>query len=368
MLPHLCDYLLDNWARLPLGCPRPGSLNFVVQATGVSKVCCYLFIDDALQPRWVAKMTRSPRDNPLLAREYRLIQDLRTCGSDYVRETVPGPLFITSVADHLVGIEGYLSGKSMDGLLAIAIEMSEIKIRSCLDRAVDWLVRSQQETAGEYRLLSRDELHTHFFVPIVRFRKAARLTPAEQTYLECLLERLAVATQYPLPLKFVHGDFQPANIFVTDSSIQVIDWEFGSLRGLPLMDVFSVVARAYARCQGLEEIDGELEDYVAAFEAVFFEGGSFAGFTSEYVMRVCQALKIHPAWLSVLFPVFLVIEALKYHTFLSQRADQGYVYLLRGKHAGPVPSYTDELERQKNVCLLSHLMQHEKRSIFNDLH
>jgi hypothetical protein len=366
MLPHLCDYLLRNWTRLPLGSPRPGRLNFVVQATGVSKVCCYLFMDDAAQPRWVAKMARSPHDNGLLAREYRLIQDLRTRASGYVRETVPGPLFITSMAHHLVGIETYLPGKSMDGILADDTNVTEIKIRRCLDLAIHWLLRSQQETASQYGPLSQQQLRTHFFTPIVQLRKVARLTTAEQTYLEGLLERLAALTDYPLPLRFLHGDFQPANILVTDASLHVIDWEFGSLTGLPLMDVFSFLARAYARCRGLEEIDGELEDYIASFEAVFFEGGSFAGFTSEYVTRVCQALRIRPAWLRVLFPLFLVLEAAKYHTFLSHRADRGYVYLLRGNH-GDNTSYINQLARQKNVWLLAHLMQHEGRSIFSHL-
>jgi hypothetical protein len=367
VLPQLRSYLLDNRDNLLLGGLQPRSVDFLVQATGVSKLCCYVFIDNEPQPRWVAKMMRSRVDNEILAREYGIIRYLRDHGSDFVRATVPGPLFTTYIAEHLVGIESYLRGQPMDGLLRHTGMWMDGDVRDYLDLAIDWLLRSQQETASQYGPLGEDELRAHFIMPIIQLRELARLTTAEQNYLDRLVERLPALAEYPLALRFIHGDFQPGNILLTGSSIHVIDWEFGNLTGLPLMDVFSFVARAYARCRGLEEIDGELEDYIAAFEAVFFEGGSFAELTAEYVMRVCQALKIHPAWLRVLFPLFLVLESIKYHTFLKKRANRGYIYLLRGNHADSAQSYVDQLDRQKNVLLLAHLMRHEERSIFNHL-
>src|ERR1700681_703105 len=105
MLPQLRTYLLDCWSELPLGGPRPQSLEFIVQATGIGKLCCYVFPDDAAAPRLAAELRRSPTENYLLRREYDLISHLRRQGSDYVRETVPGPLMALTVAGHLVVIE-----------------------------------------------------------------------------------------------------------------------------------------------------------------------------------------------------------------------------------------------------------------------
>src|SRR5258708_12767363 len=120
---------------------------------------------------------------------------------------------------------------------------------------MDGLLRRQQEPASQYGPLREDELRAHFIMPIIRLRELARLTTAEQNYLERLVERLPALAEYPLPLRFIHGDFQPGNILLTGSSIQVIDWEFGSLTGLPLMDLFTFVARPYAPCRALEQID-----------------------------------------------------------------------------------------------------------------
>ena len=107
-----------------------------------------------------------------------------------------------------------------------------------------------------------------------------------------------------------------------------------------------------------------LEDYLAAFEAVFFEEGHLAGLTATYIDRACQALDMDPAWVSILLAMFLINEANKYHDFLRQRADRGYVYLLRSRDGRMEGSFSEQLARQKNVWLLGHLAQHEKRLIF----
>ena len=364
MLPQLRSYLLVNRDDVLLGGPKPHSVDFLVQATGVSKLCCYIFIDNEPQPRWVAKMMRSRVDNEILAREYGIIRYLRDHGSDFVRTTVPGPLLTTYIAEHLVGIEPYLTGQPMDGCLSHTEMWMDGDMRDYLDLAIDWLIRTQKETPSCHAQLTSDQLESHFLRPIDRLRKVARLTTAEQIYLERLTERIDSVSGYPLALGFNHGDFQSGNILLDGDSIAVIDWEFGAITGLPLMDVFSFLRRMYARSRGLEEIDGHLDDYLEAFEEVFFKGGDFAKVSAEYVCRACKKLDICPEWIDVLFPMFLITEATKYYDFLSQRAKRGYVYLLKDK-AGRMPdSYVDQLARQKNVWLLGYFVENQDRLIF----
>src|SRR5262249_37469391 len=102
MIPQLRRYLLNHWSEMPFGGPRPHDLALLVQATGVSKLCCYVFVDDSAMPQYVVKMARSPRDNAVLEREYGLIQYLRRRGSDFVRTTIPRPLSTTSIAGHFL--------------------------------------------------------------------------------------------------------------------------------------------------------------------------------------------------------------------------------------------------------------------------
>ena len=362
MLPQLRAYLLENWSELPMGGPRPQELTFLVQATGVSKVCCFIFADDSPNPGWVAKLPRTPLDNQILEREYGLVQHLRQHGSDFVRATVPGPLFTTSIEQHFVGLEPYLEGRTMDGLL---IGIAPGELREYLDLGIDWLLRSQLETAARRGPLTDRQFQHLLLNPIKRLQDEARLTDVERGYLDLLGERASSMADRPLPLVFNHGDFRPGNILVRGDSIKVIDWEFGAPAALPLMDVFSYLARTYARYIGLEEIDGYLEDYLTAFEAVFFDEGTFGELTAEYVDRACQHLAIDPSWVDTLFALFLVTEANKFRSFLGDRANRGYVYLLRSREKRTVGSYLDQLARQKNVWLLGHLAQHPERLFFH---
>ena len=362
MLPQLRAYLLQNWSELPMGGPRPHELAFFVQATGVSKVCCYIFADDSPNPGWVAKMPRSPLDNQILEREYGVIRHLRQHGSDFVRKTVPGPLFTTYIDQHFIGLEPYLEGRTMDGML---IGIAPGALREYLDLGIDWLLHSQRETVVHRGPLTDRQFQHLLLDPIKRLHEEAQLTIIERGYLDMLRVRVLSMADRPLPLVFNHGDYRPGNIMVHGDSIKVIDWEFGAPAALPLLDVFSYLARTYARYNGLEEIDGYLEDYIAAFETVFFDQGTFGELTAEYVDRACLHLEIDPSWVDTLFALFLVTEANKFRAFLGERANRGYVYLLKSREKRIANSYLDQLDRQKNVWLLGHLAQHPERLVFH---
>jgi thiamine kinase-like enzyme len=364
MIPQLRDYLLENWRSLWPGMGKPRQLDFLVQATGISKVCCYVFMNDEAQPRWVAKMPRSPRDNDVLAHEYSVTQHLREAGSGYVRDTIAGPVLTATISGNLVGIERYLQGRPMDGLMSVARSCDAPEVVDNLDLALDWLLRCQQSTLTQPHRLSEQELDTYLRGPIAYMKATSRLTPGEAAYLDTLQADTNRLADLPLPLVFKHGDFQPGNILVNGKAIHVIDWEFGAVLDLPLHDVFGFVARTYARYRGMEEMDGFLEDYIADFEAVFFVDGEFTQYTRKHVEQARLALGIDEAWVRPLFALFIVNEANKYHALLSGRAERGYVYLLKSKAAEWQTPYTEQLARQKQVWLLGHLAANEDRLLF----
>ena len=366
MLPQLQNYLMENWSDLPLGGSQPRSLNFLVQATGISKLCYYIFPNQDPKPRWVAKTRRSPSENELLRQEYSLIRYLRQHGTNFVKDTIPGPLTEVSVAGHHLAIEMYLNGRAMDGLMANARPQAPGLASEYLDIAVDWLLRCQQETPQLRQRLTEQQIHNLFFDPIEGLRSSARLTNQESAYLDRLARRIQHLAGLPLPLVFKHGDFQPGNLLLTDTSVKVIDWEFGVEKALPLLDLFGFLLRAHARLKGREEMDGFLEDYLLDFEAVFFGRGPIARQSADYVARAIQALGIDPEWVSVLFAMFIVTEANKYDALLRRRAERGYVYLLRSRANQIGGSFSDQLARQKNVWLLGYLVTHESRLAFVD--
>lgn len=366
MIPLLRSFLAENWSALSPDSALPRRLSFLIHATGVSKLVCYVFADDA-SPRWVAKMTRRPCDNPVLESEYRLVQSLRDHGSDFVRATVPAPLITTHLAGHLVGIESYFPGYPMDGLLFNKRTDGEPAYRKYLDLTVAWLLRSQQETLSLNGRLTQGQIEIYFLSPIRHMKATARLTTREIQYLDQLALRAMALAREPLPLVFCHGDLRPGNVLLEGDSLLVIDWEFGRPLALPLMDVFGLLARTYACLHSLSEIDGYLEDYLQAFEQVFFEPGLFAPVALDYVSRACQALRLDPAWVSVLFAMFLVNEMNCYYSFLTRRAENGCIYLLRRRSGQITDSFSQQLARQKNVWLLGYLADHEENLIFHRL-
>jgi hypothetical protein len=342
---------------------RP-QLDFLVQATGISKVCCYIFVNDEAQPRWVAKMPRSPRDNDVLAHEYSVTQHLRETGSGYVRDTIAGPVLTTTISGNLVGIEPYLQGRPMDGLMSVARSCDAPEVVDNLDLGLDWLLRCQQSTLKQPHRLSEQELDIHLRWPIAYMKATSRLTPDEAAYLDMLEDDINRLAELPLPLVFKHGDFQPGNILVNGKAIHVIDWEFGAVLDLPLHDVFGFIARTYARYRGMEEMDAFLEDYIADFEAVFFADGEFNQYTRKHIEQARLALVVDEAWVRPLFALFIVNEANKYHALLSGRAERGYVYLLKSKAGEWQMPYAEQLARQKQVWLLGHLAENEDRLLF----
>jgi hypothetical protein len=364
MIPQLRDYLFDNWQSLWPGTGKPRRIDFLIQATGISKVCCYIFANDEDQPRWVAKMPRSPRDNGVLAHEYSVTRHLRAQGSGYIRSTIAGPALTATISEHLVGIEPYLQGRPMDGLMSVARSYDAPEVLENLDLALDWLLRCQQSTLHRTERLSSVELEAYLREPIAHMRATSRLTPIEREYLDKLDDDIDRLAGVPLALVFKHGDFQPGNILINGKAIHVIDWEFGAPLGLPLHDVFGFIARTYARYRAMEEMDGFLEDYIADFETVFFQGGGFTPYTRKHVERACRILGVDEAWVSTLFALFIVNEANKYHALLTRRAQRGYVYLLKSRSGEWQQPYTEQLARQKQVWLLGHLAQNEERSIF----
>ena len=344
-----------------MGTVRPKELTFLVQGTGVTKLCFYIFPDNSSQPRWVARIARSPRDNKIIDHEYELIGFIREGGSSYVLETVPGPLLTTEITGHSVGIEPFHRGQSMDGLIAQNADHARRDVREYIDLAVEWLLRCQKDVPGNQGKLKLDQIETYLLGPIKHLRLQSDLTDVEEAYLDRLEQQINSLSNIPLPLAFTHGDFRPGNILLDDGDIHVLDWEFGARLAPPLLDIFHFLSRTYARYHGLEEIDGYLEDYLTAFEQLFFENGEWAHLAAEIVDNAADALGVDHQWIRPLFALFLVEEANKLRRFLSQRSEIGYPYLLRSREYQIPKSYRDRLARQKYVWLLGHLAANEKQ-------
>jgi hypothetical protein len=312
----------------------------------------------------VAKVARVPGENWVLNQEYALVAQLRQEGTEFMRSTIPNPLVRTLIADHCVVVEPYFPGPPMSVGSRRTGRWRNRRSDESLDRAIDWLLQCQKETMVQRAVLTEEQLDTYILSPIDRLRETATLRQNEWRYLEALKDRTRALIDHPLPLVFKQGDFRPDNILMDADTMHVIDWECGNRVALPLMDVFSLLIRVYAQRRGWEDIDGYLDDYLEVFAAVFLKDGAFSQTTRTYVDRASHILGIEAVWLEPLLALFFVTEANKFHAILDRCAQRGYLYLLRSRDNRLCDSYSDQLDRQKHVWLLGHMITHRDALIF----
>jgi hypothetical protein len=136
-----------------------------------------------------------------------------------------------------------------------------------------------------------------------------------------------------------------------------LDWQFGQLRGLPLLDWFEFAFRYYCEAGGLEEITGDHDRYRAAFADVFLGAHPYTGLVRDETVRVAAALGVADRHLNLLLTLWLVDNTNKYLRFLGERAQRGYLFLMQTPPGGPHQGYRQQLRRQVYPCLLGQLAQ-----------
>jgi hypothetical protein len=356
VLLQLQDYLLAQWSHLPGAGPKPRRLSFLGQATGVSKVCFFVFAEDERLPRYIVKTPRSPVDDDGLRQEVSTITGLRESLPETLRSTLPGPIHLTRLAGQLVAIEPVLAGRPLDSLMSPEQPLERTIIETQMALAQQWLIQIQRAAPQRIGALDSAALRQHFIEPLEAARGHAALSAAEERYLDQLIRSAhALEGSSTMPLYLYHGDFRPGNILVADGDrIAVLDWQFSRPFAPPLLDWFSFVFRLYSRAVNLPDIDGNLEAYREAFQHVFFRPNEFSALVVNYTRAYGQALGVDEGHLPLLFGLFVVNNINHFHDFLARRARRGYLYLLRNAPNSHL-SYQQQIRRQAYVWLLGDL-------------
>jgi hypothetical protein len=354
MLPQLHAYMLSHWEALPDAGPPPRHLAFVGQATGVSKACFFVLVDDQPTPRYIVKTPRSPLGNARLAQEVATIERVRRSVPPHLLVTLPGPMHTATLDGQLVVIEPILPGRPMDSATPERQPLDRAAAVQQISLAYAWLVGVQREAEHVKQPLSAHALHEFVLAPLERLRAHTDLTADEARYVDRLEQEARALQGVMLPLYLYHGDFRAGNILIDHGRIAVLDWEFSQSLNLPLLDWFSFVFRLYSRSVGLADIDGSLPTYRAVFDEVFRTRTWFSELVTHYTHAYCRALDIDEALLPLLFDLFVVTNINKFHDFLAERARHGYLYLLQDAPIASAP-YQQQLRRQAYVWLLGDL-------------
>jgi hypothetical protein len=355
VLPEVLNELNANWADWFGSRPRPRSLSCVIQGTGVGKLIVFVLADGRRQPACIVKIPRSRRDNEGLAHEHELVVELRRRAGSALAAALPVPIAAPMIQGWQVTIEQVLPGQLWSGSVPSGNKFTLQTAEKHLNLFRQCYTSLQLATRPPVVALQADTVRELMLGPIEHAARGAELRPHEARYLVDLEEQAKALTGRPLPLGFVHGDLRAGNILAQGRQLVFIDWQFGQLRGLPMLDWFEFGFRYYCDAIGLAEITGDHDAYRAAFADVFLGGHPYADLYRQQTLACAGTLGIDSRYIDLLLSMWLVDNTNKYIAFLSERAEHGYLYLMQNPPGGPFRSYRQQLRRQVYPCLLGQL-------------
>jgi hypothetical protein len=355
LLPELLDWLRQAWPELFPGQRRPRALDCVIQGTGVGKIIGFVLADGQASPSCVVKLPRSAGDNGELLHELHVINELRRRGGALAQATLPHPLAAPLIQGRQLVVEALLPGELFSSVVPVGGDFHLDTARRHLGQIRDWYVGLQRATWPAPEPLTASDVESLCLIPIRRARQEAELRPQEVQFLDDLAARARRLEGQRLPLGFVHGDLRPGNVLIHRGALRVLDWQFGSLRALPLLDWFEFAFRYYCDAGDLPEITGDQDAYRAAFADVFLGAHPYADLLAQETDRCAEALGVPDDAVDLLLAMWLVDNTNKYMDFLGQRAERGYLYLMSNPPGGPFRTFRQQLRRQVYACLLGQL-------------
>lgn len=168
------------------------------------------------------------------------------------------------------------------------------------EMCTDWLLLFHRETRAHPVVLDPETFGRLFESPFQAYFERFRPGPQERAFLESTIRDAQRLLGTSLPLVYHHGDLCPANLFVDDQALEVIDWETPFEPRLPAHDLIHLLA-----CLGLEG-EEEVVDAFRSYERTFFEEGARSRVAREALLRYARELEVPAERLPLLFTLLWV--------------------------------------------------------------
>jgi len=102
-----------------------------------------------------------------------------------------------------------------------------------------------------------------------------------------------------------HGDFNPSNLFISRSSIKIFDWEYSSLRGVPLKDLLDFSLKYVLLARYLTKEIGREHPVLNDFEETFLSRTSHSQIIWKNLNGYCDRMGFARASIRDIFSIFV---------------------------------------------------------------
>jgi hypothetical protein len=297
VIPELLDSLTNQWkdSLLAAGLVLKQPLS-ALQAGGARgkdrKVNFLIFNGSQSYPLLVLKVARSHNYQTRLRQEYQALTEISAFSS--LRGTVPGPIGLFEIDNHLVVAEKFMPGTPLSILLRKREHVKEEQVRDDLQIAQNWLALFQKATwSGNSSFSSEVEVQATGDL-------WKQLPPGFSNDLAACAESF-YGLQFPLVGS--HGDFWPGNLLLAESGPGVIDWEHYKRRFPPFRDAF-VFITTYARTYPWK--GWSWPSKAEAFHKAFLEKNWFSELLLGYFSKCLANLSLPLECAHYLFSLFLL--------------------------------------------------------------
>lgn len=262
-----------------------------------------IWSEPVAKPSYYLRTPRSAIVSDLLTEEYKKLCQLRECISNQaVLNSIPEPRYFGQVSGYPVMLMSVLAGKPMYIEFQDRVLSTQRKLRSYIDTSMQWLLLFQKLTAQPVRV--DDVIFDRCFAwPIKLFLQT--IGDDFRAYGQSLLDELHSLIGEQVTLVIGHGDFSPHNILLLEKDgVGVVDWEDCNLEGaIPLFDVFH-----YFVVSALLLTPDEKRP-ICGYEQYFLENSWLAASHRSWQARWKQEWQLSNRWLEILFPVYLMSQA-----------------------------------------------------------
>lgn len=311
MLEKIQGLLLNKWKQYELGCGQPDSLCLSAfskdQADG--KIFIYVFKNNESFPSLVVK-TRKDKDGiNYFQRQYDNLCHIHSNPDLAVfTQYAPRPVMCDKVSGQFVYSETFLGGCQLKNITS-----SRLQIKYLL-RSVEWLNRFHKATC-RLEECSDEKLKKEVFLPDAYLEKIEECALSIGQIEEYISGALKKRSSKLFPFVFYHGDFSSYNILAAKNDIGIIDWEYSSLKGAPVLDLLNLLAYfGYKKFKG---------SFYKSFLWAFSQDGNFSKLCKELTGRYNNELKIDTC-LTELFVLRFLLELI----FLKDKEREDIVMLI----------------------------------------